>query len=175
VASKAGLKPQLVHYHFRSMDELFLAVVERGAVQMAGHLERALASDQPLHGLWDIISDRNIAVLASEFLALANHRRTIRAEIARYGEHFRAVQIELVGRIFAGRGVSKLEFPPVAIALIMENVARGLAIEETLGLSAGHSEVMRLVKRYLDDIEPSRSPLPAPKKKASRRSVRSSY
>jgi AcrR family transcriptional regulator len=173
VASKAGLKPQLVHYHFRSMDDLLLAVVERGAHQLTGHLERVLVSDQPLHGLWEIIADRDIAVLATEFLALANHRRTIRAEVARYGEHFRAVQIELVGRILAARGISKVQFPPAALALIIENVARGIAIEKTLGLSAGHAEVVHLVKRYLDDIEPLQPRTSAPKRKSPRRGVRS--
>jgi TetR/AcrR family transcriptional regulator len=33
VASKAGLKPQLVHYYFRTMDDLFLAILEQGAGQ----------------------------------------------------------------------------------------------------------------------------------------------
>src|SRR6478736_4441687 len=31
VAAKAGLKPQLVHYYFRSMDDLFLEVFRRRA------------------------------------------------------------------------------------------------------------------------------------------------
>ncbi len=33
VADKAGLKPQLVHYYFRTMDDLFLAVFRRRAEQ----------------------------------------------------------------------------------------------------------------------------------------------
>ena len=31
VAEKAGLKPQLVHYYFRTMEDLFLAVFRRRA------------------------------------------------------------------------------------------------------------------------------------------------
>lgn len=31
VAERAGLKPQLVHYYFRTMDDLFLAVFVRRA------------------------------------------------------------------------------------------------------------------------------------------------
>ncbi len=31
LASKAGLKPQLVHYYFRTMEELFLEVFRRRA------------------------------------------------------------------------------------------------------------------------------------------------
>ena len=44
VAEKAGLKPQLVHYYFRTMDDLFLEVFRRYADQgMAAH-RQALAS-----------------------------------------------------------------------------------------------------------------------------------
>ncbi len=158
VASKAGLKPQLVHYHFRSMDDLFLAVSERGAQQLSEHLDRALASHQPLHSLWELISDRNTAVLASEFLALANHRRTIRAEVARYAKRYRSVQIELLSLTFSECGISRTLYPPAAMALIMESIARTLAIEASLGLSAGHADAIRFVKRYLDIVEPVRSP-----------------
>jgi AcrR family transcriptional regulator len=168
VASKAGLKPQLVHYHFRSMDDLFLAVVERGAVQMADSVERALASSHPLHALWDLISDRKIAVLASEFVALANHRRTIRAEVARYGKQFRAVQTQLVARISSERGISATQYPPAAMAMIMEGIARTLATEESLGMSAGHADAVRLVKRYLDIVEPVRAPRRAVRAKSLR-------
>jgi AcrR family transcriptional regulator len=158
VASKAGLKPQLVHYHFRSMDELFIAIGELGAEKLTENFERALASPQPLHSLWELVSDRKIAVLASEFLALANHRHEIRAEAARYGKQFRAVQIELLSRVLNKRGISRQQFPPAAMALIMESIGRTLAIEDSLGLSTGHADVARLVKRYLDRVEPARNP-----------------
>src|SRR5215472_5299555 len=36
VAAKAGLKPQLVHYCFRTMDDLFLAMLAREALSRAG-------------------------------------------------------------------------------------------------------------------------------------------
>ena len=42
VAEKAGLKPQLVHYYFRTMDDLFLEVFRRYADQgMEAHQLRA--------------------------------------------------------------------------------------------------------------------------------------
>ena len=36
VAAKAGLKPQLVHYYFRTMEDLFLALFRRRAEQGRG-------------------------------------------------------------------------------------------------------------------------------------------
>ena len=46
VAAKAGLKPQLVHYYFESMDDLLLYVVRRAtartraAIVLAGRCQR---------------------------------------------------------------------------------------------------------------------------------------
>ena len=54
VAARAGLKPQLVHYYFRTMDDLFVALIRRGAEQNLEHQARALASPQPLRALWEL-------------------------------------------------------------------------------------------------------------------------
>src|SRR5437763_9767850 len=48
LAEKAALKPQLVHYYFRTMDDLFLAAFRRRAEQGLEVQARALQSRQPL-------------------------------------------------------------------------------------------------------------------------------
>src|SRR5690606_18436132 len=53
VAARAGLKPPLVHYYFRTMDDLFVALVRRGADEARQRQDAALASDQPLWSLWE--------------------------------------------------------------------------------------------------------------------------
>ena len=40
VAERAGLKPQLVHYYFRTMEDLFLEVFRRRAEEGLGVLRR---------------------------------------------------------------------------------------------------------------------------------------
>jgi AcrR family transcriptional regulator len=57
LASKAGLKPQLVHYYFRTMEELFLAVFRRRAEEGLQVQAQALASPQPLWALWRFGTD----------------------------------------------------------------------------------------------------------------------
>src|SRR6476646_4848222 len=94
VAAKAGLKPQLVHYYFRTMDDLFLEVFRRRAEENVVRIERAVAADGSLHGLWQLNAELRGAAFNIEFVALANHRKAIRAEIARYAERFRAAQLE---------------------------------------------------------------------------------
>ncbi len=94
VAAKAGLKPQLVHYYFRTMDDLFLEVFRRRAEENVARVERAVATDGSLQAIWQINADPRGARFNIEFVALANHRKAIRTEIARYAERFRATQLE---------------------------------------------------------------------------------
>jgi TetR/AcrR family transcriptional regulator len=149
VAGKAGLKPQLVHYYFTTMDDLFLAVLHRGIEQNGEILARVLASARPLQALWEFASDPQTAVMSAEFAALANHRKSIRAEIARYGRQLRDAQISTIARILKANRVRRDVCPPAALAIIMDLVARGLVSEVALGMSKGHTETIALVQRYL--------------------------
>src|SRR5579862_7908654 len=82
LAARAGLKPQLVHYYFRTMDDLFLALFRRRAEQGLERQARALDSAQPLWTLWDLSRDQRGTALTMEFTALANHRKAIQAELS---------------------------------------------------------------------------------------------
>ena len=103
VAAKAGLKPQLVHYYFRTMDDLFVEVFRRRADENLARFERAIAADGSLRQLWQLNADPRGAAFTIEFVALANHRKAIRAEIARYAERFRAAQLDALTAALARR------------------------------------------------------------------------
>src|SRR5437763_2607461 len=90
VAAKAGLKPQLVHYYFRTMDDLFIEVLRRNAEKNLEGFERAIAADGSLRNLWRLNSDPRGAAFSVEFVALANHRKAIKKEPARYPARCRA-------------------------------------------------------------------------------------
>src|SRR5437879_13221122 len=72
VAAKAGLKPQLVHYYFRTMDDLFLEVFRRRADENIARFERAIAADCTLHTLWRLNADPRGAAFNIDVVALAN-------------------------------------------------------------------------------------------------------
>lgn len=154
VAAAAGLKPQLVHYYFRTMDELFLALFRRGAEQNLVRQARALASPQPLRALWAFISEPTGTVLTMEFAALSNHRKVIRDEITTYAERFRAEQAAAVSGVLDAYGIDTDAVPPVVLLVLMTGVSQVLVMEDVLGMSTGHSETLALVKRYLDRVEP---------------------
>ena len=146
VAAQAGLKPQLVHYYFRTMDDLFLALFRRGAEQNLQRLERALASPKPLRALWAITSDRAGTAFTTEFIALANHRKDIRTEIAAYAERFRRRQAEALAEIL---GDLDSDLPPMVVPVLMTSISQILVMEEMLGMTTGHPETRALVEQYL--------------------------
>jgi AcrR family transcriptional regulator len=153
VASAAGLKPQLVHYYFRTMEDLFLAVFRRRAEAGLARLAELLESPQPLRALWTFNIEPAGTALTMEFAALANHRKAIRAEIASYAEEFRRRQLAVVTALLAERGIDPDEVPPVTVLVLMTGVSRVIAMEEGLGMSSGHEETLALVERTLARLE----------------------
>ncbi|WP_280398693.1 TetR/AcrR family transcriptional regulator [Nocardia carnea] len=154
VAEHAGLKPQLVHYYFRSMDELFLEMFRRRADQGLETLAQVLKSDRPLHALWAFGTDATAARFTMEFVALANHKPAIRAEVVRYSEQFRAAQTEALGRMLEGYGVDTSRFPAEVLSVLMTSAARMVVLEQALGMTAGHAETFAFAEREIDLLEP---------------------
>ena len=153
IAERAGLKPQLVHYYFRTMDELFLALLHRLTDAYLIQFARTLASDKPLRGLWDISSSLETAALTTEFLALANHRKEIGAEIIRLNRRMRTMQAEVFRKVLQSAGLDLEEYPPEALAVVLESIARGIALESSLGITRSHASMRALVERYLSKFE----------------------
>lgn len=159
VADKAGLKPQLVHYYFRSMDDLFLEVFRRYAdLGMAAH-ERALSSPQPLWALWRHGLNPAASRLTMEMAALANHRKVLRTEISQYAERFREQQRAAFVTALERHQVLPDEVPAVVWSVLMTGLSTVLVMGEALGVTAGHRETLELVERYLTLMEGE--PMPA--------------
>lgn len=155
VAAKAGLKPQLVHYYFRTMDDLFLEVFRRRADDNLARFAQAISADGSLRNLWRLNADPRGAAVTIEFVALANHRKAIRAEIARYAERFRAAQLDAVTRALADAGISAAQLPPVVALLLMTGLTQVLALEQGLGVTAGHDATLAFVERAIAGLAPA--------------------
>jgi AcrR family transcriptional regulator len=153
VAAKAGLKPQLVHYYFRTMDDLFVALFRRGADQNLERQARALRSPQPLRALWAFSSDPAGASLITEYSVLANHRKAIRTEIASYAERFRLLQEDALSHVLDDYGIDPDVFPPEAVLVVITAISRIMVLEQSLGVTTGHAETRALVEQYLARFE----------------------
>jgi len=153
VAAQADLKPQLVHYYFRTMDDLFLAVFRRRAEENMTRVERAVAADGSLRALWQLNADPRGAAFNIEFVALANHRKAIRAEIARYAERYRAAQLKAVAAALAAGGVTADRLPPVVALLLMTGLSQVLALEDALGVTAGHATTLAFIDQAIGSVD----------------------
>jgi AcrR family transcriptional regulator len=153
VAEKAALKPQLVHYYFRTMDDLFLAAFRRRAEEGLEAQAQVLQARQPLWALWRFSTDPAATAITMEFIALANHRKALKAEIAYYAERFREEQQKALSTVLDRYGPAAAQVPPLVWSVLMTSVSRVLVIEQALGVSAGHAETVEFVERYLHRLE----------------------
>jgi AcrR family transcriptional regulator len=153
LAERAGLKPQLVHYYFRTMEDLFLAVFRRRAEEGLDVQARALQSPQPLWALWRFGTDPTATRITMEFAALANHRKSMRAEIGYYAERFRDEQRKAISTALQRYDIDADDVPPVVWSVLITSVSRVLVMEQELGMSAGHEETVEFVERYLRRLE----------------------
>ncbi|MGN6335271.1 TetR/AcrR family transcriptional regulator [Mycobacterium sp.] len=165
LANKAGLKPQLVHYYFRTMEELFLEVFRRRADEALEVHAQMLKLPQPLWALWRFGTDPAFTRISMEFMALANHRKDMRAEIAYYAERFREEQRQAVATALQRYGSriqdegQDIDIPPVVWTVLMSSLSRFLVLEQAIGMSAGHAETLELVENYLRRLEGEPQPI----------------
>ncbi|CAJ1587186.1 helix-turn-helix domain-containing protein [[Mycobacterium] wendilense] len=150
VATEAGVKQALVYYYFPTMDDLYVEVLRSGAEASLANMRAALTDNDPLRTLWLINSDLRMTGLNTEFMALANHRKAIRAELKAYAERVRDIETAAVTVALRTAGVDVEEYPPVAVSMIIAQIARSLCNESAVGVTLGHEELRAFMKRQLD-------------------------
>ena len=157
VAAKAGVTPGLVQYYFPALDDLFVATIRRRSEQNLGRLTEALQDegDQPLRFLWDYSRDEATAALTTEFLALGNHRKSIRSEIAEVTEQVRRLQLKALRRKFGSEQVAIGDLSPEALLFLLTGIPKLIRLEEGVGVSMGHAATVKAFEEYLDSVEPS--------------------
>ena len=153
VAAEAGVNPGLVYYYFGPMDNLFVEVFRRSAARMLGRQAEALASEQPLWALWDLIRDQTNSALNLEFLALGNHRKAVMEEMKDFSVRFRRVQFDGLSSVLASYDVDTEAWPPEAVMLFMDGVARFMGEERAYDLNLGHDQAIGVVERLIGQFE----------------------
>ncbi|WP_418005581.1 TetR/AcrR family transcriptional regulator [Mycobacterium sp. PDNC021] len=149
VAERAGLKPQLVHYYFRTMDDLFLAAFRRRIESGLTAQSRIQLAPNPLRALWAFLTENRESALIVEYVTLANHRKDLRPEIASAAQQFLEGQAELVGSVLARSGIDADELPPIVVVSLIVGTSQLVALEASLGLSVGHDEIGEYFDRQL--------------------------
>jgi AcrR family transcriptional regulator len=149
VAALAGVKPALVYYYFDTMDDLFVAVLRAGAETSLSEMRKAMTDDDPLRALWQINSDIRRAGLNTEFMALANHRKVIGAELKAYAERVRDIETAAATVALRAHGIDLEAYPPVVISMLLAQMARSMCNEAAIGVTDGHEQMRSFVERFL--------------------------
>jgi AcrR family transcriptional regulator len=149
VAAKVGVKSALVYYYFATMDDLYLAVLRSGADAALARMREALTDADPLRALWLINTDSRLTGLNLEFMALANHRKVIGAELKTFSERVRDIETAAMAMVLRTHGVDMEEYPPVVMSMLLTQTARGICYEDAVGVTQGHDEFRTFVERML--------------------------
>lgn len=154
VEADAGVK---LHYHFGSIDELFVSVVRRRGEINVALLAKALSSAEPLREWWRLASDRRGNELLVELSAAANHRPALRAEVAAFAHEVRRMQLETLDAVLDEYGIDRSVFPPAFIAAVIQGVAFAAAYDTAAGFDTSQDEAASAMEHLLDRLERERA------------------
>ncbi len=150
VAERAGLKSQLVHYHFGTMDELFQEAYRRNDKRFFDKYVKAIIAREPLRKIWELSSSHEGMDLVAEYLSAANHRKILRDEIVQTWSRFRALYISGIEKHYEDNNIDAGDFTPGVMAFLIIAIGGTLANERGLGFSEGHEEIIGFMEALLN-------------------------
>jgi AcrR family transcriptional regulator len=153
LGATAGVHPQLVHYYFAGMDDLFVELWRRFTGHYLAQQAQAFMSSNPVRTVWEHDVDPRGATLSSELMAAARHRSALRDEIMSSVEKIRIMQASALAPAMDAYQLRDIFRSPAVLALCMVGLARILVVEGGLGITAGHAEAREVIAEWLDRLE----------------------
>jgi AcrR family transcriptional regulator len=161
VADRAGVNQALVHYHFGTIEQLLLAVLERVSVQVKERSEGIYRSEGSFMQGWFeemeamITSDfeRGWGKIWLENLTLAANRPKIGKQYVKTSTMTRKLHERHVSDMLEQYGVDQAEFPAQAIVTLLDAITSKLILDRLVGIKAGHSELLGVLHRIWEQVE----------------------
>ncbi|HEY8524575.1 MAG TPA: TetR/AcrR family transcriptional regulator [Acidimicrobiales bacterium] len=154
IGAEAGVQAPLVHYYFPTLDDLFVALLQRGVEHSKRQFAAALASPRPLRTLWQQHLDPRGTSLTVELVALSNHRPAVRKALVEMSADFQRVQIAGFTELWRRYGVDTELFPPELAVIALGGVARVIVREQAMGMTVGHDAALAAISRLIARLEP---------------------
>nr|MDT0663578.1 TetR/AcrR family transcriptional regulator [Micromonospora sp. DSM 115978] len=149
IGEVAGVKYQLVHYYFASMEDLFIEAFRRGAEENLARLAEVAKGEASLRRFWKIHSDAGATKLMIEFVALAQRHPALRLEIAAYARRFRTAQLDFARAALDRESIASDHIPPMVVLLLTTGLAQLEANDRLLGFTDGHDETRTWIEQWL--------------------------
>jgi AcrR family transcriptional regulator len=156
VAAAVGIQAPLVHYYFSTLDDLFVAVLQRRAGRNVELMAEALASPEPLRAWWKLASDPRGTAMFVELLAAANHRPALKAELGAIARDVRRMQMDALETLLGQYGIDPDEYPPPLIAAAIQGLAFSAVQDRAAGYDTSPGEAIAAMDRLVDRLEARR-------------------
>lgn len=157
VAAAVGIQAPLVHYYFPTLDDLFVAVLQRRSGRVVHRMAEALASPEPLRAWWDLASDPRGTGLFVELMAAANHRPALKAEVGAVARQVRAMQMDRLRTLLDEYGLDPDLYPPALVAATIQGLAFGVVQDQAAGYDTQADEAAAAMSRLISHLEDGRS------------------
>ena len=148
IAAAAGVAKGTVYLYFKSKDQLYGAVLERGGAELAALVIAELTAAKSLKAKMDAFIGVRLRyfeahreffrVYVAEFTNVFSRAMRLSPELARvYAAQALALEAELTAFVDAG---GTLPGPPAAVAFAVADLSRGVAVRRASGQSANSLE-----------------------------------
>lgn len=160
LGEEAGLNHGLVHYYYGSMEELFLAVLERFTARLIVRQRAMYAAEGPFLSKWRTAMDFLDQDLASgypkvyfELQAMAWNRPAMRARLEALHGEWRKVLTEALTKALERYGMDASPARVAAWVALITTFNSGIFIERLGGVKHGHAELLEMIDEWLRSLE----------------------
>lgn len=166
LAKEAGVNLGLVHYHFGSMENVFVEVLERFTSRLIERQKAMYAADRPFIEKWRTamryLVDEDVSSgyekIFLELHSLAFNTPELRRRVARVNARWRAVLTRAFGEAVREYRLDPEDFPLDATVSLVMTFNLGMMLERHTGIFAGHRELLGLIDRWLEGLEQRKKP-----------------
>lgn len=160
VSEEAGLNHGLVHYYYGSMEELFLAVLERFTARLIVRQRAMYSADTTFLVKWRKAMgflDEDLAAgypkVMLELQAMGWNRPAMRARLAAVNNEWRKVLTEAFGAAMKHYGIEKGPLGVEAMVALVISFNQGIMLERLSGVSEGHAALLREIDDWIASLE----------------------
>ncbi|HEU0028152.1 MAG TPA: TetR/AcrR family transcriptional regulator [Ktedonobacterales bacterium] len=160
LAEEAGVNHGLVHYYFGSMEQLFIAVLERYTDRLIERQRAMYAAEVPFIEKWrtamsflDEDRESGYQKIWFELQALAWNQPDLRERLARVHDRWRATLTEAFAPALAAYELDVKRFPVEAIVTLVVTFNEGIILERLGGVHTGHAELLTMIDNWLVSLD----------------------
>lgn len=160
LAGEAGLDPGLIDYHFGSMDEVLVQVLDRFTRRMVERQRELYAAPGPFRAKWRSamsLLEHDLGAgypkVWCELQALAWNRPDLRERLDEIAQEWRTVLTDALSGAVDEYGLDRRRIPASALATLVMTFNEGILLERLSGVDRGHEELLDWVDGLLARLE----------------------